>query len=238
MLKGQEPTAEDGYSSPLLHSGLKESPVISQPAMTLQQQRHLPLYIALLVLSALGTGRQGVAANPAAPIPHRSTRPPHGGVAAAAALAQRVLGPTAPRLFEFRPLLQSACAEPERGPCAVVETGSRNGTIAISGVSPVEMAYGLARYCQRELHMSFVWERSGGFQTAGLPQSLPPMQAPLRLQKRCAAGQGDTGCYTHYMNVVTGSYSAFNWDWARWERECDWMALHGVNLVVAFNGQE
>ena len=40
------------------------------------------------------------------------------------------------------------------------------------------------------------------------------------------------------MNVVTGSYSAFNWDWPRWERECDWMALHGVNLVVAFNGQE
>ena len=38
--------------------------------------------------------------------------------------------------------------------------------------------------------------------------------------------------------VVTGSYSAFNWGWERWERECDWMALHGVNLVVSFNGQE
>ena len=28
------------------------------------------------------------------------------------------------------------------------------------------------------------------------------------------------------------------WDWARWEREIDWMALHGINLVYAFNGQE
>lgn len=26
-------------------------------------------------------------------------------------------------------------------------------------------------------------------------------------------------------------------DLCRWEIECDWMAMHGVNLVVAFNGQ-
>jgi alpha-N-acetylglucosaminidase len=93
------------------------------------------------------------------------------------------------------------------------------------------------RYCQSELHMGFSWVRSGGFQTAGLPSSLPALAAPLKYQKLCAPGQG-AACYTHYMNVVTGSYSAFNWNWQRWERECDWMALHGVNLVVAFNGQE
>jgi alpha-N-acetylglucosaminidase len=28
------------------------------------------------------------------------------------------------------------------------------------------------------------------------------------------------------------------WDWERWEKEIDWMALHGVNLPLAFVGQE
>lgn len=28
------------------------------------------------------------------------------------------------------------------------------------------------------------------------------------------------------------------WDWKRWEKEIDWMALQGVNLPLAFTGQE
>jgi hypothetical protein len=28
------------------------------------------------------------------------------------------------------------------------------------------------------------------------------------------------------------------WDWERWEKEIDWMALHGINLPLAFTGQE
>ena len=80
-------------------------------------------------------------------------------------------------------------------------------------------------------------KESASTMPGGRPTRLPPLPTALKYQKRCAAGQG-SACYTHYMNVVTGSYSAFNWDWPRWERECDWMALHGVNLVVAFNGQE
>jgi len=28
------------------------------------------------------------------------------------------------------------------------------------------------------------------------------------------------------------------WDWPRWEREIDWMALNGINLALAFTGQE
>ena len=39
-------------------------------------------------------------------------------------------------------------------------------------------------------------------------------------------------------NVVTASYSSAFWDWRRWEREIDWMALHGVNLQLAFTGAE
>jgi alpha-N-acetylglucosaminidase len=28
------------------------------------------------------------------------------------------------------------------------------------------------------------------------------------------------------------------WDWERWEKEVDWMALQGINLPLAFTGQE
>lgn len=28
------------------------------------------------------------------------------------------------------------------------------------------------------------------------------------------------------------------WDWKRWEKEIDWMALQGINMPLAFTGQE
>ena len=34
------------------------------------------------------------------------------------------------------------------------------------------------------------------------------------------------------------SYTLVWWDWARWERELDWMALSGLNTILAFTGQE
>ena len=40
------------------------------------------------------------------------------------------------------------------------------------------------------------------------------------------------------MNVVTHSYSAAFWSTERWMQEIDWMALSGVNLPLAFTGQE
>ncbi|CAL5229140.1 g12413 [Coccomyxa viridis] len=42
----------------------------------------------------------------------------------------------------------------------------------------------------------------------------------------------------YYQNVVTPSYSMTYWSWDRWEAEIDWMALQGINLPLAFSGQE
>lgn len=38
--------------------------------------------------------------------------------------------------------------------------------------------------------------------------------------------------------MCTHSYSFVWWDWARWEWELDWMALNGINLALAWSGQE
>ena len=44
--------------------------------------------------------------------------------------------------------------------------------------------------------------------------------------------------FRYYQNVCTVSYSFVWWQWERWEQELDWMAMQGINLALAFNGQE
>lgn len=42
----------------------------------------------------------------------------------------------------------------------------------------------------------------------------------------------------YYFNVVTYGYTMPYWDWERWEREIDWMALHGYDMPLALAGYE
>ena len=44
--------------------------------------------------------------------------------------------------------------------------------------------------------------------------------------------------YRTYMNYFTHSYSCAWWDWRRWEREIDMMALNGINMPLAVTGVE
>ena len=61
-------------------------------------------------------------------------------------------------------------------------------------------------------------------------KKLPPLKETI---KRISKLQ-----YSYYMNTCTHSYSSSWWDWPRWEREIDWMALNGINLPLAFTGLE
>ncbi|MFI5896138.1 alpha-N-acetylglucosaminidase TIM-barrel domain-containing protein [Actinoplanes sp. NPDC051513] len=42
----------------------------------------------------------------------------------------------------------------------------------------------------------------------------------------------------YYLNFCTFGYSTPYWDWADWEREIDWMALHGVTMPLSLTGHE
>lgn len=44
--------------------------------------------------------------------------------------------------------------------------------------------------------------------------------------------------FRYYQNVCTVSYSMVWWNFSRWEREIDWMAMNGLNLILSFTGQE
>jgi len=51
--------------------------------------------------------------------------------------------------------------------------------------------------------------------------------------------KGDTPFqYREYLNACTFGYTTPWWDWKRWEQEIDWMAMHGINLPTAMEGQE
>lgn len=41
-----------------------------------------------------------------------------------------------------------------------------------------------------------------------------------------------------YLNPCTFGYTTPFWNWSRWEREIDWMALHGIDMPLAMEGQE
>ncbi|MBN8456375.1 MAG: alpha-N-acetylglucosaminidase C-terminal domain-containing protein [Verrucomicrobia bacterium] len=59
----------------------------------------------------------------------------------------------------------------------------------------------------------------------------------LRLSDRFPDAAETTGTspfrIRHCYNVVTFGYTTPYWGWERWERELDWMAMHGYNMVMA-----
>lgn len=44
--------------------------------------------------------------------------------------------------------------------------------------------------------------------------------------------------WRYHFNTVTFSYTAAYWSWEDWELQLDWMALRGINLPLAWVGQE
>lgn len=44
--------------------------------------------------------------------------------------------------------------------------------------------------------------------------------------------------YRYYLNYCTFNYTMSFWTWKEWERELDWMAMHGVNMPLSIIGTE
>lgn len=44
--------------------------------------------------------------------------------------------------------------------------------------------------------------------------------------------------YRWYGNVCTLSYSSVFWNFSRWEKHIDWMAMNGINIGYATTGME
>ena len=104
---------------------------------------------------------------------------------------------------------------------------SQNGNrVQVEGDSWVSIAVGVNWYLKYYCGIHIAWNNP----TAKLPAVLP------RVEKK---ERHETAMTLRYdFNYCTFSYSMAFWDWARWEQEIDWMALHGVNLPLAVVGEE
>ncbi|KAM4691881.1 alpha-N-acetylglucosaminidase [Rhinophrynus dorsalis] len=100
------------------------------------------------------------------------------------------------------------------------------GKVVVVGSTGVAAATGCYSYLKYYCGCHISWS---GVQLH-LPTPLPPVTSTVTVTT--------PNRFRYYQNVCTSSYSFVWWDWARWEKEIDWMALSGINLPLAFTGQE
>jgi alpha-N-acetylglucosaminidase len=105
------------------------------------------------------------------------------------------------------------------------ELKAKAGTVTVTGTSAVAMCRGVYIYLRECCDLMITWSGS----RLDLPAPLPDQ---TKIQVTCP--------YQHvqYLNPCTYGYTMAYWDWPRWERELDWMALHGVTMPLAMEGQE
>ena len=108
----------------------------------------------------------------------------------------------------------------------VFEIESRGRKIVLRGNSPVAVASGLNWYLKYFCRRQVSWNHFD----VDLPDPLPAVTEKVRRE----TAYNDRS----YMNYCTFSYTAAFWDWDRWQKEIDWMALHGITMPLAVTGQE
>uniref|UniRef100_A0A3B4B3N2 Alpha-N-acetylglucosaminidase n=1 Tax=Periophthalmus magnuspinnatus TaxID=409849 RepID=A0A3B4B3N2_9GOBI len=136
-------------------------------------------------------------------------------------LLHRLLGT---RASEFIVSVNKSLSNDSLDVCELSST--RNNRVVVTGSSGVAVASGIYNYLKYFCNCHVSW--SGD--QLDLPRPLPKLSGVLRI--------ASPHRFRYYQNVCTVSYSFVWWDWPRWEREIDWMALNGINLPLAFTGQE
>ena len=108
----------------------------------------------------------------------------------------------------------------------VFEVGSKAGKIVLRGNNGVAVASALYFYLTEYTHCQITWNGDN----LQLPATLPAVPTTVH---RLSPWR-----YRYYLNYCTFNYSMSWWDWDRWQREIDWMALHGINMPLAITGEE
>lgn len=101
----------------------------------------------------------------------------------------------------------------------------KNGLLTVKGSSPVAVCHGFYDFIKSQHAGIYSWSGNN-------------IQFPV-LKGKEASKKIVSPFEHHYMfNVVTYGYTMPYWDWTRWEKEIDWMALHGIDMPLALVGYE
>lgn len=103
---------------------------------------------------------------------------------------------------------------------------SKGSQLIISASSDNAAAMGLGWYLRYYAHRSM----SHLGDNLSAPDTISVVPKKITITSEVA--------YRYALNYCTISYSMANYTWTDWERELDWMALHGVNLMLAPVGME
>lgn len=108
----------------------------------------------------------------------------------------------------------------------VFEIESKNNHVVLRGNNGVAVASALYYYLTEYCHCQITWNGTN----LKLPKQLPAIKEELHKQTPYQ--------YRYYLNYCTFNYSMSWWNWERWQKEIDWMAMHGINMPLAITGEE
>lgn len=103
---------------------------------------------------------------------------------------------------------------------------SVDGKIVIAATGANAAAVGLNWYLKYYCHRSMSHMGDNLSPVSPLPEVKEPVTIDAVAQYRFA------------LNYCTYNYTMSFYNWSDWERELDWMALNGVNLMLVANGEE
>ncbi len=107
----------------------------------------------------------------------------------------------------------------------VYEVIALSGKVLIKGSSTIAMTHGAYNYMLKACNVQYTWSS----QMVTLPADLPDYNIPRTVSPYN---------FRQYYNVCAFGYSTAFWHFADWEKELDWMAMHGINMPLAMTGQE
>lgn len=116
--------------------------------------------------------------------------------------------------------------EQVKSPIDFFELDQKGDKVVIRGNNYVSIATGVNWYLKYYAGIQLSWNGM----TAQLPAVLPAVPQKERHETDLK--------YRYDFNYCTYSYTMAFWDWDRWEKEIDWMALHGINLPLAVVGAD
>jgi alpha-N-acetylglucosaminidase len=109
---------------------------------------------------------------------------------------------------------------------AAFELRTEKGALVVAATDASAAAEGLGWYLKYSCHRSM----SHLGDNLGPVTPLPVLEHPVAIEASAR--------YRYALNYCTFNYTMSFYSWGEWERELDWMALSGVNLMLVANGEE
>ena len=103
---------------------------------------------------------------------------------------------------------------------------SKDGKPCVKGNSILAITTGINWYLNHYAHINLSWNDL-------YLNDLSSYEFPIPSEEEVHVCSAD---YRYYLNYCTFSYSMSVWTWERWEKEIDWMALHGINMPLQIVG--